>query len=64
MSNTSAVPSIDTLEKAMGEYQTNRVVGTTHCENCQSLLVIEAVSDSVLSVACECGGYDDTIRGL
>lgn len=57
-------PSIETLEKAMGEYNAKGVVETTRCERCDSILVIKAKSESVLLVECECGAYSDTIRGL
>jgi len=56
--------SIATLEKAMGEYRAKGVVEDAQCERCGSVLRVTSKSGSVLLVECDCGTYNDTIRGL
>ena len=57
-------PTINTLEMALGEYTKNGKVGTVHCERCNGLIEITRKSESTLSVKCECGLYNDNLRGL
>ncbi len=57
-------PSIETLEAALAEYAKNGKVESVHCERCNELIEIVRKSDSVLSVKCGCGLYNDNLRGL
>lgn len=55
---------IEKLESALGEFKVKQKVEFTHCEQCNELIEIVRISDSVLSVNCKCGNYKDTLRGL
>lgn len=62
--NTNTKPSIETLEAAIGEFSSKGKVETVRCERCNELLVVERKSESVLTVRCSCGQYNDNLRGL
>ena len=55
---------IDILEAALGEYMKKQKVDDTRCEQCNKVIKIEKISDSAISVKCECGYHNDILRGL
>jgi hypothetical protein len=55
---------IEILESALGEYMKKQKVDDTRCEQCNEVIKIEKISDSVISVKCKCGYHNDTLRGL
>jgi phage FluMu protein Com len=57
-------PSIETLELALGEFKKKGIVENVRCERCNSLIEITENGPSVLQVKCDCGMYNDNIRGL
>lgn len=62
--NNNEAPYFETLERAMGEFNDHGVVRNTQCEVCGSTIEILPKGDSVLLVECQCGVYNDTIRGF
>ena len=61
---TVAKPSIATLEAALAEFQKKGNVDGVRCERCASIVEIIRKTESVLTVKCTCGLYNDTLRGL
>lgn len=57
-------PSIGTLEKALGEFSQKGEVESVRCERCGSLIRIIQMNESDLRVECDCGLYNDNLRGL
>jgi hypothetical protein len=62
--NDIVKPDFVTLEAALGEYKKYGKIEKARCERCKSLIEIVAKGDSALQVKCQCGLYDDTLRGL
>ncbi|WP_284620694.1 hypothetical protein [Aquabacterium humicola] len=62
--NTVTKPSFATLEAALAEFQNKGKVEETRCERCVSVIEVTRKSESVLMVRCNCGLYNDTLRGL
>jgi hypothetical protein len=57
-------PTLATLEAALAEFQKKGKVEDTRCERCASVIEIKKKTESVLTVSCTCGLYNDTLRGL
>lgn len=57
-------PQMETFEAALAEYSKKQKVENTRCERCNELIEIKQLGTSALSVKCECGLYNDTLRGL
>lgn len=57
-------PKMETFEAALAEYSKKQKVEYTRCERCSELIEIKQLGMSALSVKCECGLYNDTLRGL
>jgi hypothetical protein len=57
-------PAISTLEKALAEYSQKGKVDSTRCERCNTPIEIVRRSESVFTVTCACGLYNDNLRGL
>ena len=62
--NTIEKPSIETFQLAMGEYAKKGKTENTKCERCNSIIQIKPKGDSALLMSCECGLYNDNLRGL
>lgn len=62
--NTVTKPSFATLEAALAEFQKKGKVEETRCERCAAIVEVTRKTESVLMVRCDCGLYDDTLRGL
>jgi hypothetical protein len=62
--NTVKKPSFSTLEAALAEFQQNGQVEEARCERCASVINVTRKTESVLTVSCNCGLYNDTLRGL
>lgn len=56
--------SLSTFEAAMVEFAQKGKVETVRCERCHGLIDIRAKSSSSSIVKCQCGAYNDTLRGL
>jgi hypothetical protein len=61
---TVTKPTLATLEAALAEFQKKGEVEETRCERCASLIEVKSKTESVLTVRCTCGLYNDTLRGL
>lgn len=61
---TAMKPMLATLEAALSEFKENGKVERTRCERCASVIEVTSKTESVLTVRCECGLYNDTLRGL
>ena len=57
-------PKMETFEAALAEYSKKQKVELTRCERCNQFIEIKKLGESALSVKCECGLYNDTLRGL
>lgn len=52
------------LDAGMAEYAAKGTVSNSHCEICHSLLRIRKLGESAWSVECNCGKFNDTLRGI
>jgi len=52
------------LDTALAEFLELGAVTTARCDQCGQLLAIEALRDTAFAVSCNCGKYNDTLRGL
>lgn len=57
-------PSIETFKAVMEEYSKNKKVESTKCERCNTVIKIIPKGESALEMRCQCGLYNDTLRGI
>lgn len=57
-------PKVETFEAALAEYSKKQKVEFTRCERCNGPIEITPKGMTALTVKCECGLYNDTLRGL
>ncbi len=50
--------------RAIEEHAREGQVTTVRCDRCGELIVISAMGETALRLACPCGRYDDNLRGL
>lgn len=62
--NVESKPSIETFQLAMAEYAEFGKVESVKCERCNSVIEIKPKGDSALVMTCQCGLYNDNLRGL
>lgn len=60
----TARPLFATFEAALAEFKEKGKVDDTRCERCACIIEVVRKTGSVLTVACSCGLYHDTLRGL
>lgn len=62
--NVDTKPSIEIFQEAMAEYSKSGKVETVKCGRCRNIIEIKPKGDSALIMACQCGLYNDNLRGL
>lgn len=62
--NVDTKPSIETFQEAIAEYSKSGKVESVKCERCSSTIEIKPKGDSALIMTCQCGLYNDNLRGL
>lgn len=50
--------------RALEEHRELGAVATVHCDRCDGLLSVTPLGDEAWRMSCDCGRYDDTLRGL
>ena len=61
---TEIKPSFELFQKAIKEFHELGKVETIHCNKCNSLIQISPLGTSAWKVSCECGLYNDSLRGI
>lgn len=57
-------PKIETFQSAMSEFSNKGKVESTKCERCDTVIQITRKNESALEMKCECGLYNDNLRGI